>query len=333
MTTNEELIAEARRQVGHIEDKSMRERLISDIADALEARQPREDDREVLAKQLRDIGAVRKVDQDCSCQDCEGAAEWVNAPLSVVLDHFKTNVSDAEPTHLVCAWCPQPARGDAWHNDGKLHPSCGQIDHGQGWVPPYTPRAAVPDAAPTLCVECNEVEVLGKPEHRVLCMDCAYETGRAAVPDAAGVDAVLNRLDELNNGGISYEVYSELHDLVSAIPAAVPDAATELARAEEEIKRLHGIESLYMGENERAIVAEAERDAALEAIERVRAIHVRHKDTHKPDPSVINGNWFCCGAVQLGAVDPYACIACDSPEWPCPTIAALDGAPEPEVRP
>ena len=78
--------------------------------------------------------------------------------------------------------------------------------------------------------------------------------------------------------------------------------------------------------------AGAERDAATAAVERVRAIHVRHKDTHKPDPSVINGNWFCCGAVQLGAVDPYACIACDSPEWPCPTLAALDGAPEPEVK-
>lgn len=34
---NEALIAEARRQVGHIEDKSMRERLISDLANALEA--------------------------------------------------------------------------------------------------------------------------------------------------------------------------------------------------------------------------------------------------------------------------------------------------------
>ena len=35
----------------------------------------------------------------------------------------------------VCAWCPSSARGNAWHNDGLLHPSCGQIDHGQGWVP------------------------------------------------------------------------------------------------------------------------------------------------------------------------------------------------------
>lgn len=32
------------------------------------------------------------------------------------------------------------------------------------------------------------------------------------------VDAVLDRLDEMNNGEISYEVYRELHDLVSMIP-------------------------------------------------------------------------------------------------------------------
>lgn len=47
-----ELIAEARRQVGHIEDMSKRERLISDLADALSARQPTEDDREAIAKAL-----------------------------------------------------------------------------------------------------------------------------------------------------------------------------------------------------------------------------------------------------------------------------------------
>lgn len=37
----EDLIREARRQVGHIEDKSMRERLISDLADTLEAAEAR----------------------------------------------------------------------------------------------------------------------------------------------------------------------------------------------------------------------------------------------------------------------------------------------------
>lgn len=43
----------------------------------------------------------------------------------------------AEQSGQVCAWCPSPARGSAHHNDGKLHPSCGQVSHGQGWVPDY----------------------------------------------------------------------------------------------------------------------------------------------------------------------------------------------------
>ncbi len=29
-----------------------------------------------------------------------------------------------------CAWCSEIARGSAVHNDGALHPSCGQPEHG-----------------------------------------------------------------------------------------------------------------------------------------------------------------------------------------------------------
>ncbi|RCK68301.1 hypothetical protein DT076_16775 [Desertihabitans brevis] len=42
---------------------------------------------------------------------------------------------EAGDQQRVCEWCGAPARGDAWHNDGRLHPSCGEPDHGQGWVP------------------------------------------------------------------------------------------------------------------------------------------------------------------------------------------------------
>lgn len=38
--------------------------------------------------------------------------------------------------------------------------------------------AAVTPSEPTLCAECNEIKVLGLPEDKVLCMDCAYEYGR-----------------------------------------------------------------------------------------------------------------------------------------------------------
>lgn len=48
--------------------------------------------------------------------------------------------------------------------------------------------AGVAPQEPTLCVECGETEVHGKPEHRVLCMDCAYETGVHAGRSAPTLD-------------------------------------------------------------------------------------------------------------------------------------------------
>lgn len=71
--------------------------------------------------------------------------------------------------------------------------------------------------------------------------------------------------------------------------------------------------------------ARAERDAALAAIERVRAIHLN------AGPSQGYGSQFKGGYGMLGD----CCESCGSHgeygvEWPCPTIQALDGAPEPE---
>ena len=54
---------------------------------------------------------------------------------------------DKDPQH--CAWCPEPARGDAWHNDYKLHPSCGQIGHGEGWVPELKGKTETARTLPT----------------------------------------------------------------------------------------------------------------------------------------------------------------------------------------
>lgn len=60
--------------------------------------------------------------------------------------------------------------------------------------------------------------------------------------------------------------------------------------------------------------ATRERDAALAAIERVRAIH-------RPES---NERYTWC----------VGCSTDEYPEdWPCPTVAALDGAPEPEEGP
>lgn len=80
--------------------------------------------------------------------------------------------------------------------------------------------------------------------------------------------------------------------------AVVPDAATEAKNA------WHLAADVWQA---RALKVEAERDAALAAVERVRAIH----------PNV-NGECHTCSDEN------------GPKRWPCDTLAALDGAPEPE---
>lgn len=81
-----------------------------------------------------------------------------------------------------------------------------------------------------------------------------------------------------------------------------------------------------MNENTKDLIAEAraERDAALAAIERVRALH---------SPAAL-GIWYSPAAEGIWCVE---CSATHEDgidrDWPCPTIAALDGAPEPKEKP
>ena len=140
---------------------------------------------------------------------------------------------------------------------------------------------------------------------------------------SANIDAVLARLDEMNNGEINYEVYRELHDLVSAIEddvqapielfpgtlealdalsirarATSPDAATEASGssktlADEYLELLHDMQAKYVKDTDILFLAckkaEAERDAALAAIERVRD----EADAYAEQPDVMEP----CGAV------------------------------------
>ena len=131
---------------------------------------------------------------------------------------------------------------------------------------------------------------------------------------SANIDAVLARLDEMNNGEINYEVYRELHDLVSAIEDDVqapielfpgtlealdalsirarttsPDAAT--AESEQRAWAIAG----HLERDREAV--KAERDAALAAVERVQET----LSLHNPNGRLVKE-----------------------------VLAALDGAPEPE---
>lgn len=66
--------------------------------------------------------------------------------------------------------------------------------------------------------------------------------------------------------------------------------------------------------------ARAERDAALAAIERIRVIHERDM--------VLRDYCSECSDFGSDQFPPGQMV-----EWPCPTVAALDEAPEPEEKP
>ena len=85
---------------------------------------------------------------------------------------------------------------------------------------------------------------------------------------SANIDAVLARLDEMNNGEINYEVYRELHDLVSAIEDDV-QAPIELFPGTLEALDALSIRS-RTAVPDAATELRSERDAALAAIERVQ---------------------------------------------------------------
>ena len=174
-------------------------------------------------------------------------------------------------------------------------------------------RATVPDAAPTLCVECNEVEVLGKPEHLVLCMDCAYETGRAAVPNAAS--------EAKQPEGWSTE------DRREAKCEAERRWSRPVVREADYQRQSGTINGFILGAewqkaretfiSYRAIAdeARAERDAALAAIERCRGVLSAWESRQERNREIL-GN---------GALGHFQAIDCTGD-----LRTALDGAPEPE---
>lgn len=118
---------------------------------------------------------------------------------------------------------------------------------------------------------------------------------------SANIEAVLARLDEMNNGEINYDVYRELHDLVSAIEDDV-QAPVELFPG-----TLEALNALSIRDRTTS------PDAATAAIERVRALVSAWQNT----------------TPASGPFPERAVIDVDV-EIIAPLLAALDGAPEPE---
>ena len=58
----------------------------------------------------------------------------------------------------------------------------------------------------------------------------------------------------------------------------------------------------------------------------LRRLHFRHSDKHPDLARKINRPWYCCAAVQFGAIAEDDCQECHAP-YPCPTrslLGALD---------
>ena len=66
--------------------------------------------------------------------------------------------TDLDALTAVCAWCPARATGAARHNDGRLYPSCGQPDHGLGWV-----TYLLPPDEPIFCAHLDLTDPEGDP--------------------------------------------------------------------------------------------------------------------------------------------------------------------------
>lgn len=94
--------------------------------------------------------------------------------------------------------------------------------------------------------------------------------------------------------------------------ATVPDAATE--QAKQELAACLDLRAYWRGQS---VKARTERDAALAAVERVRAIHVRDE-------------YGLCAECSWEYPEASYDALSNDVAWPCPTVAALDWAPEPE---
>lgn len=84
------------------------------------------------------IARIAWCDQTQECQEDLRQTSFLLTADDVKVIDSSYRPAQGEPTGDVrqtCAWCPGDARGSAWWNDGRLHPSCGQIGHGEGWVP------------------------------------------------------------------------------------------------------------------------------------------------------------------------------------------------------
>ena len=161
----------------------------------------------------------------------------------------------------------------------------------------------------------------GCHKHHAVCLavklrDMLREPG---VPDAATeLTAIKARSEEVNEDegwhiGGAWGDYGEV-----VVPLRILSYVVDGALDEKIVSTDPGYAATYAEQVARADHAEAERDAALAAVERVRAIHMPFTHPQFPGDRV-----YCKGCAVAGRGEK---------SWPCETRAALDGAPEPEEK-
>ena len=142
---------------------------------------------------------------------------------------------------------------------------------------------------------------------------------RAAVPDAATeLAAIKARAEEVDEDegwhiGGAWGDYGEV-----VVPLRILSYVVDGALDEKIVSTDPGYAATYAEQVARADHAEAERDAALVAVARVRTIHVPFTHPQFPGDRV-----YCKGCAVAGRGEK---------SWPCETRVALDGAPEPEEK-
>lgn len=150
----------------------------------------------------------------------------------------------------------------------------------------------------------------------------ATASERATVPDAATELATIkSRADEVGEDegwhiGGAWGDYGEV-----VVPLRILSYVVDGALDEKIVSTDPGYAATYAEQVARADRAEAERDAALAAIERVRALHRNTGPSQGYDSRFRGGYGMlgdCCG--ECGSHGEYGV------EWPCPTIRAIEAA-------
>ena len=301
--SDKELIEEARRQVGHIENKSMRERLISDLADAIEAatRVPVQgepnNDRESLKRIAEEASVQRLKDSIEEWRKAIGAAygtfpdDWelefwhagykhgANAMIEHQLSHATVPDAEAELA-AIKARAEEVGQDEGWHIGGAWG------DYGEVVVP----------------LRILSYVVDGALDEKIVSTDPGYAATYAE--QVARADHAEAERDDLEERLAGY-----LCDSTGGLLSKTGyDVRTMVTHTEDYYDKVHA---------EARKEAEAERDAAVAAIERCRAVAMQHRSIEQHNEMV-----------------PVSDIA-DLIREPSSAdyLAALDEAPEPETAP